>query len=97
DPGAMQIGETRILVVTGLAPLVMGLTQVLADALLDRRQAGGEHPLEHGRGEEGAGDLDQRQPFVVDITGFHARPPRANDAGTVKMTATGKVRSCGSA
>ena len=37
DPGSMQLGEARILVVACLAPFVMRLAQVLANALLDRR------------------------------------------------------------
>ena len=97
NPGAVQFFELRVVIVTRLAPLIISLPQVLTYAAIDSLQPLRKGFLQYRYSEERAGNLDQRQPFVVVVVLAHTRPPCANDAGTIKMTATGKVRSWGAA
>ena len=93
DPGSVQFGKLRIVRLQRLAPFLVGLTQPLALGSVEFFQTLGKGFLENGNGEERAGDLDERQPVVVQVVIAHAAPPFMADSGTRKTTATGKVRS----
>ena len=88
DPCRVHIDKAEIVGFQRLTPFVVGLAQPLALDRIEFFQPLREDFLQNGNGEERAGDLDEREPFVVHA---HAAPPA--DSGTTKITATGKVRS----
>src|SRR5690606_31301230 len=76
-----------------LTPFLVGLTQPFAFDTVEFIKTLRVDLGENRNGEERAGDLDERQPVVVQVVIAHTAPPFMADSGTRKTTATGKVRS----
>ena len=71
----VQLGELRVLQLQSLTPFLVCLAQTLALDAIKFFQSLRKGFLQNGNGEEGARDLDQRQPIIVHAGSTHAAPP----------------------